>query len=158
MQRRGFLQALVAAAAGLSATKAVVASATPRLAEPVPLAPPQAAVTANTSGFSSSLSAAQATVAEMIKECRVITYSHSVGVHGSPSRLTVFYRHAPRHPREKLDDTVDAMLADRPHAIASVSVSTRVEDEVSVFDAESLMYGYTGFQKTYSEIEVEYIA
>jgi hypothetical protein len=123
----------------------------------IPLATTErVAVTADTSGFSAGVNDAQATVLRMLKECRAITYSHAVGVYGSPSLLSVTYKHAPREPRTEVDDAVDAILGDRAPAIRSANVSSHVED-VSVFDADSLLYGYTGLQKAVAEIEVEYV-
>jgi hypothetical protein len=154
MQRRGFLQAFVAAAAGLAGGGTSLASAhrPPRIAA----TKPQVAVTADTSGFSAGVNEARAMVLEMLKECRAVTYSHASGVYGSPSRLSVTYRHAPRDPRTEVDEAVAAILGERPHAIRSANVSSRAQD-VDVFDANSLLYGYTGLQELVSEIEVEYI-
>ena len=152
MQRRGFLQAFAGVAAGLMGSGAVasqLASVKPP-AEPlldIPLAPPTAV-----GGFSAGEGSPQATLIEMLKECRAIRKSELVTTYGS-RLVKVNYVHKPDSPRSELDDEVDAVVASMTPRSASVTTGLA---NVDPFDADALLYGY-GFMEEVCEIEVEWI-
>jgi hypothetical protein len=143
MQRRNFLQALLAAGSALAGAKAVTAAVTP----------PKVAVTANTKPLRRNLDEAQWTVMEMLKECRVrelrqIDYAVGFGV----SSWFVNYMHAPDSPRTSLDDEADRIVESR--APVSVSVSS-YEREVDIVSLGGWL-DKTPLTKPTYEIQVEY--
>lgn len=156
MQRRGFLQAFAGVAAGLMGSGAVASQLSapgtvkPAQAEPlldIPLAPPTAV-----GGFSAGVESPQATLIEMLKECRAIRKSELVTAYGS-RLVTVNYVHKPDSPRSELDDEVDAVVASMTPRSASVTTGLA---NVDPFDTDALLYGY-GFMEAVCEIEVEWI-
>ena len=150
MQRRGFLQALLAAGAALAGTKVAVQAA----ALPAPVSTtPQVAITADTKPLRRSLDDAQRTVMEMLKECRVkelqrIDYAVGLGV----SSWVVTYTHAPASPRTSLDDEADQIVESR--APVSVSVSS-CEQDIDIVSLGGSFYKTPLTSPTY-EIQVEY--
>lgn len=150
MQRRGFLQALLAAGAALAGTKVAVQAA----ALPASVATtPQVAITADTKPLRRNLDDAQRTVMEMLKECRVkklqrIDYAVGLGV----SSWVVAYTHAPAAPRTSLDDEADQIVESR--APVSVSVSS-YDREVDIVSLGGSFYRTPLTRPTY-EIQVEY--
>lgn len=148
MQRRGFLQALLAAGAGLAGARAVVQAAP--AAAPAKATTPQVAVTADTKPFRRNLDEAQRTVMEMLKECRVINASRVDTVHGHTS-WTITYTHAPTAPRTYLDDQADLIAADR--VPVSVTV-TQHEQDVDIIELGG--FYKTPVTKAGHDIEVEW--
>jgi hypothetical protein len=143
MQRRNFLQALLAAGSALAGAKAVTAAVTA----------PKVAVTANTKPLRRNLDEAQRTVMEMLKECRVrelrqIDYAVGLGV----SSWFVNFIHAPDSPRTSLDDEADRIAESR--APVSVSVSS-YEREVDIVSLGGWL-DKTPLTKPTYEIQVEY--
>jgi hypothetical protein len=155
MQRRNFLQALVAAASGLTvAGRAAVAASSPPLAAPKPAGvTPRVATT--TAKIERHLDESQRMVIEMLKECRVISVSQSVIVSGAET-WTVTYRHAPNASRTSLDDEADE--ASRGRVPRSVNVSA-IASSVGIDDPDE--FGHysliPSFDRGDYEIEVEWI-
>lgn len=146
MKRRGFLQALLAAGAGLAGARAVVRAAP----APAKTTTPQVAITADTKPFRRNLDEAQRTVMEMLKECRVINASRIDTVHGHTS-WTITYTHAPNSPRTHLDDQADLIAADR--VPVSVTV-TQHEQDVDIIELGG--FCKTTITKACHDIEVEW--
>ena len=144
MQRRNFLQALLAAGSALAGAKAVTAA--------VALPEPSEAIAPKTLRRRHE-DDAQRTVMEMLKECRVrklerIDYAVGLGV----SSWAVTYTHAPASPRTSLDDEADQIIESR--APVSVSVSS-YEQEVDIISLGGSFYKTPLTSPTY-EIQVEY--
>lgn len=153
MQRRGFLQALLAAGAGLAGARAAVQAASSLPPEPVKTTTPQVAITADTKPLRRNLDEAQRTVMEMLKECRVrklerIDYAVGLGV----SSWVVTYTHAPAAPRTSLDDEADQITESR--APVSVTVSS-CEQDMDIVSLGGSFYKTPLTSPTY-EIQVEY--
>ena len=110
MLRRNFLQALMAAAAGLTVA-----------GRPASAKPPLVTVAADTSRFESGISETQRVLAEMLKECRVTSWSRNTLVSGSET-WTITYYHAPGTSLTSLDE--EAAQATKGRAPRSVWVST----------------------------------
>ena len=151
MQRRNFLQALLAAGSALAGAKAVTAAVA--LPEPSKATPPKVAVTADTKPLRRSLDDAQRTVMEMLKECRVrklerIDYAVGLGV----SSWFVTYEHSPDAPRTSLDDEAEQIIESRAPVNVSVSSYEREVDIVSLGG----WLGKTPLTKPTYEIQVEY--
>jgi len=157
MQRRNFIQALVAAASGLTAVgRAASAASSPPLAAPKPTGvTPCIAVTADTTKFERSLDEAQRMVIEMLKDCRAISVSQSVIVSGAET-WTITYRHAPKASRTNLDD--EAARASRGRVPRSVNVSA-ISSSSDISDIDD--FGHYSIVPTFDrgdyEIEVEWI-
>lgn len=156
MQRRGFLQAFAAVAAGLAGGGGAIASTLAKTppSEPlvdIPLAP-RGFASVSDSGPAAVLASPQATLLEMLKECRAITKQEVVTTYGC-RLVTLTYRHRPDGPRSELDDEADAIAASMSPRSASVTTGLA---NVDPFDADSLIYGY-GFMEEVCEIEVEWI-
>jgi len=159
MQRRSFLQALMAAAGGLTvAGRAAAAAVAP--ASPPPAAiksasvTPGIAVTADTKQFERSLDESQRTVIEMLKDCRVTSLEKSVLVSGFES-WTITYQHAPHAKRTSLDDQADE--ASRGRAPRSVSV-TPLASSIDIATLDNFGYYETmSIDKGDYEIEVEWV-
>lgn len=164
MQRRGFLQALMGAAAGLAGAGAGAAAATaaskpatvpaaaptPEPLVDIPLTTQHPGITVDTSGFTGSIADAQATIAEMLKECRVTSVSCTTHA-GGAQVLNVTYRHAPHAARSVLDDEADRYIGGRMKPRSVV-----VTNSPDPFGVEPLIYGYTGLERGVCEIEVEW--
>lgn len=140
MQRRNFLQALLAAGSALAGAKTVTAAVAPKVA-----------VTANTKPLRRNLDEAQRTVMEMLKECRVLNLEKSVDTRAASS-WRVTYRHGPDAPRTSLDDEADQIIESR--APVRVSVSS-YEREVDIVSLGGSFYRTPLTKPTY-EIQVEY--
>jgi hypothetical protein len=149
MQRRNFLQALLAAGSALAGARAVTAAvASPESAKAVA---PRVTVAANTQPLRRNLDEAQRTVMEMLKECRVLRLEESVGIRAA-SLWRVTYRHDPDAPRTSLDDEADRIVESRPPV--SVLVSS-YEREVDIVSLGGSFYKTPLTKPTY-EIQVEY--
>ena len=109
MLRRNFLQALMAAAAGLTVAGRPATAKTPRVT-----------VAADTSRFESGISETQRVLAEMLKECRVTSWSRNTLVSGSET-WTITYYHAPGTSLTSLDE--EAAQATKGRAPRSVWVT-----------------------------------
>lgn len=130
MQRRGFLQALMGAAAGLAGAKVIASQSpsrgsAPLLDIPLPCPATKTPITAATSP-----SEAQATVAEMLKDCRVINVSRTSLVAGGQI-VNVTYRHAPKAARTSLDAEVAGSRM-KPRSVAVSSVQGEFDLEIEV--------------------------
>lgn len=145
MQRRNFLQALMAAAAGLTVA-----------ARPATAKPPRVTIGADTTQFASRLDETQRTLVEMLKECRVTQWSRDTLVSGGAETWTITYHHAPNASRTSLDDEADA--ASRGRVPRSVIV-THISSSFDISDPDE--FGHYGlvpsFDKGDYEIEVEWI-
>lgn len=111
MQRRGFLQSLLAAAAGLSA----VGTASAMLAPPEPLRPKVVEAPKKKrrkkKPASSLARSAQDEAMELLKQCRVIAIEEMHSVAGVLA-FTVRYAYAGKEwTRTELDDKADSLLA-----------------------------------------------
>ena len=131
MQRRNFLQALLAAGSALAGAKAVTAAVA--LPEPSKAIAPKVAVTADTKPLCRSLDEAQRTVMEMLKECRVRRLERFEHVSQQPS-WRVTYEHSPDAPRTSLDDEADEIHETRVPKCVTVMNSAD--------DIDGLMAGY----------------
>lgn len=160
MQRRGFLQALMGVAAGLAGSAAVGrAIAPPPAVEPlvdIPLTTtPQVAITADTSKFERGLSETQATLVEMLKDCRVTSFEKIV--HSTlPTEYRVCYRHAPNAPLSPLD----AQAAEATAARAPISAEVRaMSNEIEIIDSGSFYgaYEFVPLERQEYEVEVRWI-
>ena len=144
MQRRNFLQALLAAGSALAGAKAVTAAvALPEPSKAIAPKPPRRR----------HEDEAQRTVMEMLKECRVrklqrIDYAVGLGV----SSWFVTYEHSPDTPRTSLDDEAEQIIESR--APVSVSVSS-YEREVDIVSLGGWLEKTPLYKPTY-EIQVEY--
>jgi len=146
MQRRGFLQALLAAAGGLAAARTATAS----------LTPPQVAIKADTAPLQKSLTEAQAMVAEMLEECRVTEISRECRVDGLASH-TITYKHAPNATRTPLDSQAREIVA-QYSGPSSVTVSHSGDDslDISELDLDRGWRKYSSPSPSKYEIIVEY--
>lgn len=153
MERRSFLQALVAAAAGLSAAKAVASAPVVKtLPAPKKTTTPCTAVTADTTKFEESLHDAKRVVADYLKQCRAISYSAITGIDGSPQRWSITYRHAPDAPLTAMDEYAATVTAGR--APIGVVVTASPVDGHFVDHPEA---AYQSFGIEEYQIEVEWM-
>jgi len=134
MQRRNFLQALLAAGSALAGAKAV----TPHkaIAQKVNAQPLRQNIE----------NEAQRTVMEMLKECRVLNLEESADIRAASS-WRVTYRHDPDAPRTSLDDEADEIYETRMPV--SVMVTSVADDNIDVWNLHDTT------KQTY-EIQVEY--
>ena len=151
MQRRNFLQALLAAGSALAGARVVTAAVA--LPEPSKSVAPNVAVTADTKPLRRNLDEAQRAVMEMLKECRVrklerTDYAAGLGV----SSWSVTYTHAPDSPRTSLDDEADRVIESCAPVNVSVSSCEREVDIVSLGG----WLDKTPLTKPTYEIQVEY--
>jgi hypothetical protein len=145
MQRRNFLQALLAAGSALAGARAVTAAVA--LPEPSKAVSPKAAVAANTQPLRQNIeSEAQRTVMEMLKECRVLNLESSVDIRAASS-WRVTYRHDPDAPRTSLDD--EAKKIHETRVPVSVMVTSLADDNIDVWNLHDTT------KQTY-EIQVEW--
>jgi hypothetical protein len=143
MQRRNFLQALLAAGSALAGSRAVAAA----------VAPPESAkaIAPNTQPLRRSLGESQRVLMEMLKECRVLKLERSDDIWAASS-WRVTYRHDPDAPRTSLDDEAHQIVEAR--APVSVSVSSYGR-EVDIVSLGGWLYKTPLTKPTY-EIQVEY--
>jgi hypothetical protein len=134
MQRRNFLQALLAAGSALAGAKAVT--------------PPKAiAQKVNAQPLRQNIeNEAQRTVMEMLKECRVLNLEESVDIRAASS-WRVTYRHDPDAPRTILDDKADEIYETRMPV--RVMVTSVADDNIDVWNLHDTT------KQTY-EIQVEW--
>ena len=123
MQRRNFLQALLAAGSALAGARVVTAA--------VALPEPSKAIAPKP--LRRNLDEAQRTVMEMLKECRVRRLERFEHVSQQPS-WRVTYEHSPDAPRTSLDDEADEIHETRVPKCVTVMNSAD--------DIDGLMAGY----------------